>query len=474
MPEEYDLVIIGRGAAAFSAAIKASEITRNQVSVAMIGFGPLGGTCVNVGCVPSKYLIEAAKAANTQRVPRYPGIESHEPVIDFHAVMDSLRDAVLEERESKYANVLNSYPNIKVYDGKAHFISRNTVRVKSPDGDADVSGYNFIIATGSRTRIPDIEGLQETGYQTSDSVWNLDSLPGTLGIIGGGFVGLEIGQALHRLGSDVTIVKQHDTIVPGIEKELGYELMSALKADGISFLTGRSVARVYKEGDKKVIEAAHKDGIDIIKVDEILISSGRIPNVDGLSLEEAGVKYSARGIAVRKDFSTENPLIYAAGDVVDQKYKLETLAAREGATVASNIFNNMDKTVSMQEIPWAVFTEPQFASVGFTEEEYRQLHGSVATRTIPLSVVPKARILREEHGTIKIVVDPDSNRVVGVHAVSPYAAEFIMEGVVAVKQGMTYNDIIENSHIFPTVSEGIKLAAQSFTRDLSMMSCCME
>jgi len=471
---EYDLVIIGRGAAAFSAAIKASEITRNQVSVAMIGFGPLGGTCVNVGCVPSKYLIEAAKAANTQRVPRYPGIESHEPVIDFHAVMDSLREAVHEERESKYANVLNSYPNIKVYEGKAHFISRDTVRVESPDEDVDVSGYNFIIATGSRTRIPDIEGLQETGYLTSDSVWNLDSLPGTLGIIGGGFVGLEIGQALHRLGSAVTIIKQHDTIVPGIEKDMGYELMSALKADGISFLTGRSVARVYKEGDKKVIEAVHKDGTDTIKVDEILISSGRIPNVDGLSLEEAGVKYSARGIAVREDFSTDNPLIYAAGDVVDQKYKLETLAAREGATVASNIFNNTDKTVSMQEIPWAVFTEPQFASVGFTEEEYRQLHGSVATRTIPLNAVPKARILREEHGTIKIVVDPDDNRVVGVHAVSPYAAEFIMEGVVAVKQGMTYSDIIENSHIFPTVSEGIKLAAQSFTRDISMMSCCME
>ncbi|EQB67864.1 MAG: hypothetical protein AMDU1_APLC00091G0005 [Thermoplasmatales archaeon A-plasma] len=474
LAREYDLVVIGRGAAAFSAAIKASEITRNQVSVAMIGFGPLGGTCVNVGCVPSKYLIEAAKAANTQKVPRYPGIESHDPVIDFQAVMNSLREAVLEERESKYVRVLKSYPNIEVYDGKAHFISKDTVRIESPDGNNDISGYNFIIATGSRTRIPEINGLQDTGYLTSDSIWNLNSLPGTLGIIGGGFVGLEIGQALHRLGSDVTIIKQHDTIVPGIEKVLGHELMTALKADGISFLTGRTVVRVYREGKKKVIETVHKDGADTIKVDEILISSGRIPNVDGLALEEAGVKYSGRGIAVRKDLSTDNPLIYAAGDVVDQKYRLETLAAREGAIVASNIFNNADKTISMQEIPWAVFTEPQFASVGFTEDEYRELHGSVTSRTIPLSAVPKARILREEHGSIKIVVDPDSNRIVGVHAVSPYAAEFIMEGVVAVKQGMTFNDIIENSHIFPTVSEGIKLAAQSFTRDLSMMSCCME
>ena len=474
LPREYDLVIIGRGAAAFSAAIKASEITRNQVSVAMIGFGPLGGTCVNVGCVPSKYLIEAAKAANTQRTPRYPGIEAHDPVIDFHAVMNSLREAVLEERESKYAKVVKSYPNIDVYDGKAHFISKDTVRVQSTGENIDVSGYNFIIATGSRTRIPEIEGLQETGYLTSDSIWNLDALPGSLGVIGGGFVGLEIGQALHRLGSDVTIIKQHDTIAPGIEEELGNELLSALKADGISFLTGRSVTRVYREAGKKVIETAHKDGIDAIKVDEILISSGRIPNVDALSLEEAGVKYSARGIAVRKDFSTDNPLIYAAGDVVDQKYKLETLAAREGATVASNIFNNAEKTVNLQEIPWAVFTEPQFASVGFTEDEYRRLHGSATSRTIPLSAVPKARILRQEHGTIKIVVDPASNRIVGVHAVSPYAAEFIMEGVIAVKQGMAFNDVIENSHIFPTVSEGIKLAAQSFTRDLSMMSCCME
>jgi mercuric reductase len=474
LTKEYDLVIIGRGAAAFSAAIKASEITLNQASIAMIGFGPLGGTCVNVGCVPSKYLIEAAKVAYTQRNPKYPGIEPHDPAVDFHAIMESLREAVLEERESKYASVLRSYPNIELYDGWAHFISRDTVRVESGDESLDLKGYNFIIATGSRTRIPEIEGLGDTGYLTSDSVWGIDSIPPTLGIIGGGFVGLEIGQALHRLGTEVTIIKQHDTIVPGIEKELGDELLNALKAEGISFLTGRTVTRVYRKGGKKIIETVKNDEIDHIEVEEILISSGRIPNVDGLSLENAGIKYSGKGIAVSEDFSTTNPLIYAAGDVVDQKYRLETLAAREGATVASNIFSHADKSVSMQEIPWAVFTDPQLASVGNTEDEYRRIHGSVITRTIDLSAVPKARILREEYGRIKIVADPDSSKVVGVHALSPYAAEFIMEGVMAVKYGLTFNDIIENSHIFPTVSEGIKLAAQSFTRDLSMMSCCME
>ena len=474
MTEAFDIVIIGRGAAAFSAAIKASELTSGQASIAMIGFGPLGGTCVNVGCVPSKYIIEAAKVVHTQTNPRYPGISASSAEVDFRKLMDSLRKAVLEERTAKYANVLKSYDNIKVFDGRAAFIDRDKVAVRNGSDEIVVSGFNFIIATGSSTKIKKITGLRETGYLTSDNVWDMNRLPQTLAVIGGGFVGLELGQALSRLGSHVKIIKEHNTITAGIEPDLGSSLMESLSGEGIEFLTGRKVTKVFRRNGKKVVETSSAHGREEIEADEILMASGRTANANGLGLERAGVEYSEKGITVYEGFKTSNPMIYAAGDVVDQRYKLETLAAREGATVASNIFNHLENGININQIPWAVFTEPQFASVGYTEAEYSSRFGKAESRTVALASVPKARILREDKGMFKIVTDAQSGKIVGVHAVSPYAAEFIIEGVYAIKFGLTYNDVIENTHIFPTVAEGVKLTAQSFTRDLSKMSCCME
>lgn len=474
MIQEYDLVIIGRGAAAFSAAIRATEITSGQASIAMIGYGPVGGTCVNVGCVPSKYIIEAAKVANLQRMPKYPGIKPSEPEIAFDKLMESLRDAVREERKNKYEDVLKFYPNIKIYEGKASFVSRDTVKITHGSMEEQIKGYNFIIATGSSPMIPQIDGLENSGYLTSGSVWNLNKLPGSIGILGGGFVGLEIGQALKRLGSSVSIIKMHETVAKGVDKDVGAEIIRSLKSEGISFLLHRKVVKVYKEDGKKIILAEYDGKTEKIEVDEILVASGRKPNVEGLSLENAGVEYSKNGIVVKQDLSTSNPLIYAAGDVVDQRYKLETLAAREGAIIASNIFNNSSESIDLNEIPWAIFTEPQLASVGYTEEEYREKHGKAVVKVLPLVNVPKARILREEFGMFKIVTEENSGKIVGIQVLAPNAAEFIMEAVMSIRNGYTYHDIVKNSHIFPTVAEGIKIASQSFDRDIEKMSCCVE
>lgn len=472
--KDFDLVILGRGAAAFSAAIKASELTSGQVSIAMIGYGPIGGTCVNVGCVPSKYMIEAAKVMHTQSNPRYPGIGIAKSEFSFRTFMGSLREAVSEERRTRYSEVVQSYGNITVIDGKASFMDKTTVLVKGKDGEETISGFNFIIATGSSPTIKEIKGLAETGFLTSETVWNTDVLPQTLAIIGGGFIGLELGQAISRLGSTVKIVKEHKTVTAGIEPELGEALLASLAEEGIQFLMERKVTRVLSRSGKKVLVTESASGTEEVEADEILLASGRYPNVSSLSLEKAGVKYSGNGIYVNDQLATSNPNIYAAGDVVNQKYKLETLAAREGATVASNIYNHEDTSIPMDQVPWAVFTEPQFASVGFTEAEYSMKSGNPLTRTVRLESVPKARILRDTRGAFKIVADAHTGKIVGVHAVSPYAAEFIIEGVYAIKFGLTYEELIENSHVFPTVAEGIKLTAQSFTRDISKMSCCME
>ena len=469
MKREYDLVIIGRGAAAFSAAIKASEITSGQASIAMVGFGHLGGTCVNVGCVPSKYLIEASKMLFDQRNPRYPGIAPVAAEPNLKDLMGSLRDAVEGEREAKYEDVIRQYDNIDIVEGKATFKDGNEISVS---GNAhNIRGYNFIIATGSSTTVPDIEGLGEAAYLTSDNIWDLDDVPGRLAVVGGGAIGLELGQAFSRLGSEVHVVEALPSILPQAEPEISTRLMESLAKEGIEFIMK---ARVLRVSTGKVIDIVTAEGRKELKVDAILMATGRAPNVSGLNLEAAGVKYSRKGISVDSNMRTSNPRIYAAGDVVDQRLMLETLAAREGVIAATNIYEHANQSVNMMAVPWAVFTEPQLASVGFTEKEFTNANGGCSCRSLDLKSVPKARILREEDGLFKIVVDPRNDRIVGVHALSPYAAELIMEGVCAIQHGLTINDVLMSSHVFPTVSEGIKLTAQSFIRDISKMSCCME
>jgi mercuric reductase len=465
MKDEYDLVIIGNGAAAFSAAIRASEITSNQISIAMVGYGKIGGTCVNVGCVPSKYLIEAAEELHTQRYPVYPGIARSLQAFDFLKLMDSLRDVVKGERKSKYVDVIKSYSNIDLIEGVASFVNGNKISVNS---EYRLSGYNFIIATGSRNSIPSIPGLKEAGYLTSDTVWNINELPNRLAIIGGGAVGLELGQAFGRLGSEVTIIEAMPSLLLlQTEPEIAQTMAKHLESEGINLKLGRTVKSVTGGINGKTIEMQDRKKLE---VDEILVATGRSPNVSGLNLEGAGVNYTKKGIQVDRTLKTSNPRIYAAGDVVDQKLMLETLAAREGTLAAENIYEHAMKVVDINSVPWAIFTSPQLASVGYTEAEYP----TAKSRTLTLEHVPKARIMRKTDGMFKLVTDSETGRVVGVHAFAPNAAEIIMEGVYAIKFGLKIEEMIENSHIFPTIAEGIKLAGQSFIRDISKMSCCME
>ncbi|GGP20318.1 mercury(II) reductase [Thermocladium modestius] len=473
MRNEYDLVILGWGAAAFSAAIRASEITSGQASIAMIGFGNLGGTCVNVGCVPSKYLIEAAKVAFTQRNPRYPGISSTETRIDFSVLMESLMSAVEGERKAKYVDVISQYDNVDLIEGKASFTGPSEVLVDGPSGAVRIKGFNFLIATGSSPAVPDIEGLRNVKYLTSNDVWGLRELPKSLAVLGGGAIGLELGQAFSRLGSRVTVIEAMPTILPQAEPEVSAALLESLRGEGIGFELKARVSKVYEEGGEKVIRLVTSDGQKEVRADEVLVATGRLPNVLGLNLEAAGVEYSRRGVRVDDALRTSNPRIYAAGDVVDQRLMLETLAAREGVTAVENMFEHAGMRIDMMSIPWAAFTEPQAASVGYTEREYSE-RGGCSCRSIGLASVPKARLMRESNGLFKIVVDPRTDKVVGVHVLSPNAAEIIMEGAYAVKHGLTYRDIIDSAHVFPTIAEGIKLAAQSFIRDVSKMSCCME
>jgi mercuric reductase len=475
-PKRYDLVILGRGAAAFSAAIKGSEISNGEMSIALIGTGPLGGTCVNVGCVPSKYLLEASHRVFMPKHPRIDGI--YETIVnhDFSTVMKGLRSYVRDARESKYAEVIRNYNNVTLYDGLGKFLDRKTVGIEDDKGRnvRIVSGSNILIATGSRPSIPNIEGLTEAGFLTSDSLWDIDKLPSSVAIIGGGAIGLEIGQALLHFGSRVTIVEAMDSLLPQTESEIGSALRTLLEKEGMKFYMRARISRVHKYRKKKSVEIITHKGKEKIAVDEVLLATGREPNTKNLNLEVAGVKTDPRGmILTEASMRTTSPGVYAAGDCVSKKLFLETLAAREGVIAVSNMFGET-ANIDYGSSAWAVFTYPQVAGVGMTENEFSKKNGSCLCRTFPLSNLTKASIMGETEGLIKITVDPKDNRIAGMQIMAPNATDMITEGAYAVRNGYTIDDIIATSHIFPSMSEGIKIAAQSFIRDITKMSCCVE
>ncbi len=470
----YDLVIIGYGAGGFAAAIKATEITEGKVSIALVGQGPIGGTCVNVGCVPSKYMIEASNQYFYSLSNKFPGITLKGATLDFKQFMMGLRDLVNDLRREKYEKVLSNYSNIEVFKGRAEFISQNEIKIVTDNGDKRIKGRKIIIATGSQPSVPPIEGLIEAGFIDSNSVWFLDKLPESIAVIGGGAIGLEFGQAFLHFGAKVVVFESLPRIAYSTEPEISQVLENILRNEGMEIYTRTRIVRITKRNGKKVIEYISHSGKNALEVDEVLVATGRKPNTDGLKLENAGVDIDERGfIKVDRGMRTTNPNIYAAGDVVSKRLMLETLAAKEGVIAAINALGG-NVEIDYLSIPWAIFTMPQVAAVGYTEEEFMRLTNACSCRTIRLNSVAKARILKNDNGLVKITVDPNTGRIVGVHVLSPYASEFITEAAMVIRYGLSIEDLIDITHVFPTLSESVKLAAQAFIRDVTKMSCCVE
>jgi len=389
--------------------------------------------------------------------------------VDFKEVMEGLRNFVLNLRKNKYEDVLKAYPNIEYIEGKAKFSSNNEIEVNGKHFNAE----NIIIATGSRPSIPNIEGLEKVNYLTSNNVWEISSLPSRIAIIGGGAIGLEIGQALQHFGSQVFVIEAMDRIVPQAEPELSKYLMNVLEEEGMKFYLKARISKIEERSGSKILEVLTAKGKELLEVDEILVATGRNPNTEELRLDKANVIADKRGFIITNEMmQTSNPKIYAAGDCVSKRLMLETLAAREGVVAVNNIFG-IKSTIDYNHVPWVVFTNPQLASVGYLEQEFVNNFGSCICNIVRFKDVPKALIMNEE-GLIKIVADPNNGRIVGLHVLGPMASEYIIEGVLAIKLGLTINDIIDTVHVFPTLSESIKLAAQSFIRNISMMSCCVE
>jgi len=466
---DYDLVIVGGGAAAFAAATKATDLGLRS---AMINDGlPLGGTCVNVGCVPSKHLLAVGDEYFYPRRPVFDALKNgHASTFDFRTAIEEKRRLIDALRASNYSDVLASFNGaVSLIEGRARFVSHREVKV---DGRR-ISGEKFLIATGSRPSVLPFPGIDKVDYLTNRTAMELETLPASMIVIGAGPMGLELGQMFLHFGTKVTVLEKIPQILPRVEPEVAAELQRALEGEGMEIRCACEIRRVWQQGTRRFVEADVMGELRTFEADALLLATGVVPNSDSMGLEAAGVRVNARGFIEADPFmETSAPGIYAAGDVVGKAF-LETVAAKEGATAAANALDAASKTINYEHVPAAVFTNPQVATVGLTEEQEMERFGACSCRTVEVARIPKAQAVKETRGLIKMVVHPETSVILGVHIVAPLAADLIHEATLAVKFGLTVDDIIGTVHVFPTLSEGIKLAAQAFTRDISVMSCCI-
>jgi mercuric reductase len=466
--KNYDFIVLGGGAGGFAAAIRADEI---GAKVAMINGGlPLGGTCINVGCVPSKRLLWAGEVLHAARNGHLPGLKMRIESVDFGKFIQDELELVSRLREEKYQEVLNGLKSTTFYPGQAKFVSGNAIQV---DGQKLQTG-KILIATGSAAMVPPIQGLEQTGYVTHVGALAMEQLPEKLTIIGAGPVGVEFAQMYHRFGSKVTVLKRSQGILRFAETDLARRLQNLLESEGIRFITYEEIQKAVLANGKKLLSVvAGGRGFELAG-DEIMVAAGKIPNTQDLNLEAAGVKVNQGGaVEVNSFFQTSNPDVYAIGDVADLPARLETTAGREGTLAANNALTGARDRINYDHVPFTVFTDPQLAGVGLTEAQQVQRAGYCNCRTVDFSKIPKAIIMDRTQGLIKMNVEPDSGRIRGVHVLSPHAGEIIAAAMFMVQNQNTLDDVINSLPMFPTLSEALRIVALSFRTDINNLTCCV-
>ena len=462
----FDLAVIGSGGAAFAAAIAAR---RKERSVVMVEHGTVGGTCVNTGCVPSKALLAAAGARHAAlSADRFPGIRADAEEVDLRALISGKRALVEGMRADKYVGLAAEY-GWEIVAGHARFTEGPALRVETADGGTRrVEAAHYVIATGSTPWAPPIPGLEEAGYLTSTSAMELDRPPSSLLVVGGNYIGLEQAQLFARLGTRVTVVEALERLAPDEEPEAGAAIAQVFADEGITVRTGAAVSRLRRE-DGRVVATA---GGEELRADEVLVATGRRPATGGLDLDAVGVRVGGRGeVVVDAHLRTADPRVWAAGDVTGHP-QFVYVAGAHGALVADNALDGAGRVLDYRHLPRVTFTGPAIAGVGLTEARAEERGLDCECRVLPLNKVPRALVDRDTRGLIKIVAERATRRVVGVTAVAEGAGDVIAAAVYAVQAGMTVDQMAATWSPYLTMAEGLKLAAQTFDRDVALLSCC--
>jgi mercuric reductase len=466
---DYDLIVIGTGGGGVAAAIKAAEL---GYQAAIIEGGTIGGTCVNVGCVPSKALIRAAAAYHSAGHHPFKGVQTRAEGVDWPALIQHKDELVAELREAKYVDVLASYgDNVTVIRGWARLQADNQVIL---DDGRVLSANKIVIATGARPNILPLPGIDKVEVLNSTTAMALEKQPESLLVIGGRAVALELGQTFARFGTQVTILQRSGRLIPEHEPEIAEALADALREEGVTIHTGATPLAIREENGQKVIMAMVNGEECEFRAEQVLMAAGRTPNTQNIGLEEVGVELDERGfIKVNDRMETTNPNIYAVGDVTNRP-KFVYVAAAAGGIAAANALTGEGKSLNLQTLPDIIFTDPQVARVGLTEAEANGY--DVKVSILPLEYVPRALAARDRRGLIKLVADRNSDRLLGAHVLAAEGGEIIQTATLAVKFGLEYGLSVTNLRdmLFPYLVqvEGLKLAAQTFEKDVAQLSCC--
>lgn len=469
----YDVIIIGGGSAAFAAAIECNN--QGKTTLLINGGLPIGGTCVNIGCVPSKFLIRAAETIFHGSHSHFDGISFSKPEVNFQKIIQQKKQLVAELQKKKYINLLDGLEMVRVIEGMATFSDEKTILVNGKD---EYSADKIIIATGATTQIPPIAGLKEVGYLTNATLFDLEEKPKSLTILGAGYIGLEIASAYNRLGVKIRIIEFTDRALRNQMPDVSAEIQQHLTNEGIEFYPNHRIDKVERAGSNIVIHGMDvKRGVpfDFVENGHIVVATGTTPNTKLLGLEKIGVATLPSGhILVNEFLQTSVPHIFAAGDC-NQNPPYVYTAAYEGNIAAINSaaccideFKRTDYT----GLPWVIFTDPQVAGVGMDEAECEKKNIPYEASKIALSEVPRAIAAMDTRGFIKLIRHPETDKLLGARIVAPEGGELLMELSLAIKYGITVTELKNSLHPYLTASEGIKLAAITFEKDVAKLSCC--
>jgi len=467
-PEEVGFLILGGGAAAFSAATRADDL---GVDTVMINAGlPIGGTCVNVGCVPSKHLLASAAAAHAARHPAHAGVEVGEVTLDY-AAMKAARDGLVESlRSQNYRDVLAALSHVRLVEGHGRFLDERTVQV----GERRFRADRVLVAVGSRARPLPVSGADHPRVLDNRSALELREVPSELVVVGAGPQGLEWAQAFARLGASVTVMELLPQVLGPLDADVAAVLREALVAEGVTVRTGVRVTGIdAPRPDELVVRFDDSVGEHRLPASHVLAAIGVIGNADRIDAARAGLEVGPSGFVTVDDrLRTRAPGIYAAGDVIG-RFMLEHAAGKEGKVAAANALEDAGLRVDYASMPAAVYTDPEVAWVGPTERDYMAAHGTCRCRAVTFDRVPRALATGTTRGIARLTVDHRTDRVVGAQMVGPPAGDAIHELVVAIRAGLTVDELIDTVHAFPTYSEAFKTAALAFRRDVSVMACCI-
>ena len=457
---DYDLIVIGVGSGVISAANLALKLGKK---VAVVEKARIGGDCTWYGCVPSKAVIRSAAVAHQINHMRDYGLHTESPVhLDSDHVMEHVRSVRQRIYQTEEPAVFEEM-GIGVHLGAPEFIDDHRIRV----GDRTLSSRSFVISTGSSPFTPPVEGLHQVPYLTNETLFDLEALPQSMIILGGGPIGTEMASALNRLGVKITLLQRQERILPNDDEELVDVLTDSLAREGVEILTGTEAVGCQTEGDR-VSVSIRNDGPQgsVLTADRLLVAVGRTPNVEGLALEKAGVDYSSRGITADRSLRTTAPNIYACGDVLGS-YKFSHIAEYHATIAVPNAVLPLPfkRKVSYENIVWSTFTEPELAHAGFTEKEARRKYGdSIRIYRYSYDDIDRARTDVADVGLSKFICDK-RGKLIGIHILGERASELLHQAQLAKTLGIPFHKIQSMIHIYPTYGDLVKRPATAAFAD---------